>query len=163
MTEATTQSYQGGCLCGAVRYEVDGPPVVVAHCHCINCQKASGSSHSTGAMFRDEQIRLTGNVAEYKYKADSGHEVTRVFCPTCSSSILGHNTGMMGFSTITLGTLDDSSEFEPQVTIFARNRKAWGIGSRPIRWCNSAGQVRRNVVRTVSQRLGPPVLMHHHG
>ncbi len=35
--------------------------------------------------------------------------------------------------------------------------------SRPIRWCNSAGQVRRNVVRTVSQRLGPPVLMHHHG
>ncbi len=36
-------------------------------------------------------------------------------------------------------------------------------GSRPIRWCNSAGQVRRNVVRTVSQRLGPPVLMHHHG
>lgn len=78
-------------------------------------------------MFRDEQIRLTGNVAEYKYKADSGHEVTRVFCPTCSSSILGHNTGMMGFSTITLGTLDDSSEFEPQVTIFARNRKAWGI------------------------------------
>jgi hypothetical protein len=133
MIDETSRTYRGGCLCGSVRYEVNGSPVVVAHCHCINCQKASGSGHSTGAMFRDDQLRLTGNTASYKYKANSGHEVTRVFCPACSSSILGRDTGTEGFSTITLGTLDDPFQFEPQVTVFARNRKAWDImdGSLP--------------------------------
>ncbi len=47
--------------------------------------------------------------------------------------------------------------------IISDNYETFVERSRPIRWCNSAGQVRRNVVRTVSQRLGPPVLMHHHG
>ncbi len=127
IVDVALRTHRGGCLCGSVRYEVDGEPAVVAHCHCINCQKASGSGHSTGAMFRDDQLRVIGNTASYKYKADSGHEVTRVFCPTCSSSIFGRNTGSEGFSTITLGTLDDSSQFEPQVTVFARNRKSWDI------------------------------------
>ena len=125
MNEKASQVHQGGCLCGAVRYEAEGQPLVVAHCHCSDCQRGSGSGHSTGAMFPVDQFRLTGHVAEYKLKSDNGNEVTRVFCPTCGSSILGRNTAMMGFLTITLGTLDDSSEFEPKVAIFARNRKPW--------------------------------------
>ena len=78
-------------------------------------------------MFRDDQLRLTRNTAAYKYKAESGNEVIRIFCPTCGSSILGRNTGTQGFSTITLGTLEDSSQFKPQVTVFARNRKSWDV------------------------------------
>ena len=127
MIDVILRTRQGGCLCGSVRYEATGRPVIVAHCHCINCQKTGGSGHSTGGMFRDDQLRLSGNTAEYNYKADSGNEVTKVFCPACGSSILGRNTGTEGFPTITLGTLDDSSQFEPQVTIYARNRQPWDI------------------------------------
>ena len=76
-------------------------------------------------MFPVDKFRVTGRVAEYKLKSHSGNEVTRVFCPSCGSPVFGRNTGMMGFLTITLGTLDDSSDLEPEVTIFARNRKPW--------------------------------------
>ena len=48
-----------------------------------------------------------------------------MFCPACGSPILGRNTGMPGFVTVSLGAFDDSSAFEPQVAIFARSRRPW--------------------------------------
>ncbi len=121
------QIHRGGCLCGAVRYEVEGQPVVVAHCHCEDCQRVSGAGHATGAMFPVERFRLNGQVAEYKIKSGDGNEVTRGFCPVCGSSILGRNTVTKGYVTVTLGTIDDSSKFEPQVVIFAGNRRTWDL------------------------------------
>ncbi len=76
-------------------------------------------------MFSATQLRLDGPTAEFKLVSEAGNEVTRVFCPSCGSPILGQNTGMAGFVTLSLGTMDDSSEFEPGVTVFARNRKPW--------------------------------------
>ncbi len=118
-------SYQGSCLCGKVKYEVKGTPKIVAHCHCIDCQKLSGAGHSTGAMFSEKDFSLTGEVGEYKLTAENGSEVTRVFCPSCGSPILGKNTDMSGYITISLGTLENSSDFKPEVVVFARNRKPW--------------------------------------
>ena len=125
MIDTTSRVHRGGCLCGAVRYAAEGQPLVVAHCHCKNCQRESGAGHSTGAMFPVDRFRLTGHVAEYKLESDNGNKVTRVFCPACGSPILGRNSAMKGYVTITLGTVDDSSEFVPQVVVFARNRKPW--------------------------------------
>ena len=127
MLEKKSRNHSGGCLCGAVRYEVEGRPLVVAHCHCKDCQRGSGTGHSTGAMFPADKMRLMGQVTEFKVKSDNGNEVTRVFCPACGSPILGRNSGMEGYLTIALGTVDDSSGFEPQVVVFARNRKPWDI------------------------------------
>lgn len=120
-----TLVHTGRCLCGAVAFEATGAPIVVAHCHCNDCQRVTGAGHSTGAMFPLERFKISGPVGEHKLKSDAGNEVTRVFCPTCGSPILGRNTAMPGFVTISLGTFDDSSMFVPGVTIFARNRKPW--------------------------------------
>ena len=125
MNDTPPRIHRGGCLCGAVRYEVEGSPMVVAHCHCVSCQRGSGAGHATGAMFPAEKLRLVGAVTEYKNKSDKGNEVTRAFCSTCGSPMLGSNSGMVGFVTITLGTLDDLSGFEPKVAVFARNKKPW--------------------------------------
>lgn len=117
--------HHGRCLCGAVTFEMEGTPVVVAHCHCQDCQRLTGAGHSTGAMFPSSQFKLQGPVREYSLTSEAGNEVTRVFCPSCGTPILGRNSGMPGFVTISLGTLDDSSMFQPSVVIFARNRKPW--------------------------------------
>ena len=127
MTEKHSPIYRGRCQCGAVSYEADGEPVVVAHCHCSNCQRGSGAGHSTGAMFPLDSLRLVGEVTEYKYISENGNDVTRVFCPKCGSPILGRNSGMMGFATITLGTFEDSSLLRPHVVVFAKNRMPWDI------------------------------------
>lgn len=127
MSQQKSKIYRGGCLCGTVRYEAEGTPVVVAHCHCEDCQRSSGMGHSTGAMFAAGNFRLDGEIAEYSLEADNGHQVTRVFCPACGSQILGRNSGMQGYVTVSLGTFDDSSMFEPQVVVFARNKKPWDV------------------------------------
>ncbi len=125
MTIGENRIHLGRCLCGSVRFEVEGAPVIVAHCHCTDCQRLTGAGHSTGAMFPVGRFRLDGPVREYTLTSEAGNEVTRVFCASCGSPILGRNTGMPGFVTVSLGTLEDSSAFEPGVAIFARNRKPW--------------------------------------
>jgi hypothetical protein len=76
-------------------------------------------------MFPEARARLTGRLSEYRLTSEAGNEVTRVFCPSCGSPILGRNTGMLGFVTVSLGLLRDSSAFEPSVVVFARSRRAW--------------------------------------
>lgn len=117
--------HHGRCLCGSVRYRVAGDPVIVAHCHCDDCQRLTGSGHSTGAMFSADALELEGKVARYELIAESGNRVTRVFCPSCGSPILGKNSGMEGFVTLSLGTMDDSDDLAANVAVFARNRRSW--------------------------------------
>ena len=125
MNPKTSMIHRGSCQCGAINYEVEGQPKVVAHCHCENCQRGSGAGHTTGAMFSKVGFQLTGKVSEYRYKSDNGNVVTRVFCPACGSPIFGRNSGLKGYLTITLGTMDDSSGFEPEVVVYKCNRKKW--------------------------------------
>ena len=117
----------GRCLCGNCTYEIEGDPVVVAHCHCADCQRLSGAGHATGAMFPESAVRMEGSIATFELVSEAGNRVTRLFCPTCGSPLFGKNTGMPGFITATAGTLDQSETLSPQVAIFARNRRAWDV------------------------------------
>ena len=78
-------------------------------------------------MFPVDRFRLSGSVAEYSYTADNGNQVTRIFCPTCGSPVFGRNSGSTDHVTITLGTIDYPSEFEPQVAVFTGNRSSWDV------------------------------------
>jgi hypothetical protein len=115
----------GGCLCGDVVYRTDGDPVIVAHCHCRDCQRVSGAGHTTGAMFDAGHITVTGNLAEYTNPSEAGNTVSHLFCARCSSKLFGKNTGMPGFMTIAAGTFDEPDWLEPEVTVFARSRCHW--------------------------------------
>lgn len=127
MIAKETPVRRGRCLCGAVTYEVNGAPVVVARCHCVDCQRGSGAGHSTGAMFQVDKFRVAGEVAEFNLASDKGNQVTRAFCPRCGSPIYGRNSAMTGFVTVALGTLEDSDQLMPQVAVFARSKKPWDI------------------------------------
>lgn len=117
----------GRCLCGACSYEIEGDPVVVAHCHCLDCQRLSGAGHTTGAMFREAGVRLKGDPAIYRMRSDAGSTVTRLFCGKCGSPLFGKNTRMPGFMTVMMGTLDTHEGLSPQVTIFARTCRHWDV------------------------------------
>lgn len=117
----------GKCLCGACSYTIEGEPVVVAHCHCQDCQRLSGAGHTTGAMFATEGISLDGEISRFELSSEGGNTVTRLFCGKCGSPLFGMNTGMPGFMTVTLGTLDTPDILTPQVAMFARTRRQWDL------------------------------------
>ena len=115
----------GGCLCGAVRYEIDGEPIFAGHCHCTDCQKATGTGHASVTCLPKSAMRITGETRGYRVPGDSGLGYTRQFCPTCGSLVFGEAEGMPGMMMVTAGTLDDPSLYQPQMVIFARSRPAW--------------------------------------
>jgi len=115
----------GQCLCGNVRYEVEGDPVIVAHCHCIDCQRLSGAGHSTGAMFPADKVVILGAVSEFQLDAQNESVVTRSFCPKCGSQLFGRNSKMPGYLTVSVGTLDDPNSVTPQAIVFVRTRRHW--------------------------------------
>jgi len=117
----------GRCLCGACAYTIEGDPVIVAHCNCRDCQRFSGAGHTSGAMFAESGVTIVGNPASFDLTSEAGNTVTRLFCGKCGSPLFGSNSGMPGFMTVTLGTLDTPDELTPAVAIFARTRPKWDV------------------------------------
>ncbi len=83
MVEETT-AITGGCLCGAIRYELSEPPSGCGTCHCRNCQKQSGSAFVVSASFPLSALRFVRGKPK-RYQSSSVME--RLFCPDCGSSI----------------------------------------------------------------------------
>ena len=115
----------GGCLCGAVRYEIDGEPVFSGHCHCRDCQRATGTGHVSVTGLPRAAVKITGELRAYASVGDSGQSLTRNFCPICGSLIFSEPTIMPGMINVTAGTLDDPSLFQPQAAIYVRSRPDW--------------------------------------
>jgi len=116
---------EGGCLCGAVRYQVVGEPMMVGNCYCTDCRRASGTSHATHVVFPETAVTVTGEVSAYASPADSGNLVTRTFCPTCGCAIHSTNAAMPGMIFIRASSLDDPDSIEPQMTVYASRAPKW--------------------------------------
>ena len=116
---------QGGCLCGQVRYEVSGDPMAVVICHCKNCQKQSGSTFSINMIGQADQVSLQGNLSNFADEGDTGNPVNRKFCANCGSPILSEILSQGNLIALKLGTLDDTSDIEPQTQFWCISKQNW--------------------------------------
>jgi hypothetical protein len=114
----------GACLCGEIRYRLNGEPVVSRLCWCRDCQHIA-SNGTANAIFPTEAIEITGTPAEYTSVADSGNQVRRRFCARCGSHLFADNTGRLGLTVVRLGTLDDPSSIEPEANIWVSSAPRW--------------------------------------
>jgi hypothetical protein len=117
--------YRGGCLCGAIRYEIAAEPAFAGQCQCLDCQHETGGGHSSFMAFPADAVKLTGTPRYYEAKADSGNMIRRGFCATCSSSVIGRSSGMPHMTTISAGSLDDPSVFRPGFVVYTSRGHAW--------------------------------------
>ena len=101
----------GSCLCGGVRYAIDGELGPVALCHCGMCRKASGSAFATNASVERRAFRLTGEALVERYESSPGH--WRCFCRVCGSPVFGELAAMPDHVRIRLGLLDDDPGVRP--------------------------------------------------
>lgn len=114
--------YNGGCRCGAIRYRVSGPPVMVEYCYCGSCRRSSGSAVSVLAGFpRDGFEILDGSPSYY----DSTPEVKRSFCGTCGSPLFYENQDYPDEIYISLGSFDQPEELPPDRHVWISERIAW--------------------------------------
>jgi hypothetical protein len=119
--------YRGGCLCGAIRYEIAAEPVLAGQCHCLDCQHETGGGHSSFMGFPADAVKLAGTPRYHEVTADSGNTVRRGFCPTCGSPVAAATTGLPDVTTITAGSLDDPSLFTPEFVVYTSRGHAWDL------------------------------------
>jgi len=125
MTEPSR--FQGGCLCGALRWEASGGPRYMGHCYCADCRKASGGGFIPFIGFAADQLRIDGATQIFDSPAASGGTSTRNFCPICHSMVFGGIVGDSDEHTIYAGSLDDPALFVPTMAIFTRDRPDWAL------------------------------------
>jgi len=116
----------GGCLCGAVRYECSGEPVLALLWHCRECERQSVSAYATGVRVPAASFRVTrGEPKLYVKTSDSGNQVTRAFCPECGCMLFLQVSARPDLVGIRVGTLDDPSWFRPEADIFVKSAQPW--------------------------------------
>ncbi|HUO89276.1 MAG TPA: GFA family protein, partial [Rhizomicrobium sp.] len=107
-----SQTIEGGCRCGAVRYKVkaDRLPNVYA-CHCRDCQTWSGSAFSLQFIVPEDALDVTGEPHLYERTSDDGERISRQRgCTKCITRVYNTNTRRPGMAVVRAGTLDRSDE-----------------------------------------------------
>ena len=116
---------KGSCLCGQVRYEIEGEPEKVLMCHCQNCRKASGTAFTTnGLVGRDDFTITRGKEQIAEFEAVPG--VFRRFCRNCGSPIYSLRPAA-DFVVVRLGTLDSPMQSRPSAHIFVGSKAEWDL------------------------------------
>lgn len=114
----------GGCLCGAVRYEITSKYLNAMNCYCGMCRKVHGGAYSTHLIVRPERLRwIEGRDRLVPYKSSA--EGVREFCPPCGTHILVHGQTGDGMLAVPAGTIDGRPEITLRGHIFTDDLVPW--------------------------------------
>jgi hypothetical protein len=122
------------CSCGQLRLTCEGEPVRVSICHCLECQKRTGSVFAAQARFARERVTSVGRATEWTRRGDSGGEAIFRFCPICGSMVWWEATGVPGFVTAAVGAFADPAFPPPQVSVYEERQHPWtlALGALPL-------------------------------
>lgn len=117
----------GGCLCGAIRYRISDAPLFVSQCCCKDCQKATGTGHTTIIGIHKRQLDLQGAPATFTNVGDTGGSVTRHFCGTCGGRLYTSGDAPGDHVMVQAGSLDDPDQVSPESCIYVKDRLGWDM------------------------------------
>jgi len=114
------------CACGQLKLRLAGDPVMVSSCHCLACQRRTGSLFGVQAFFRQEQVAaVEGEHRTFSRQADSGNTVTHEFCPACGTTLYWVRPSLPGMVTVAVGAFADP-KFPPAVrTVWTESQHDW--------------------------------------
>ena len=116
-----TDKHGGGCLCGAVRFVAEGPPLWVAHCHCHSCRRHAGAAVTTYVGYGNDRVTWQGNRAVY----ESSPGARRGFCPTCGSTLTYAGDRFPDEIHIHVSAFDEPDRFPAQVHVNFAEKVSW--------------------------------------
>lgn len=105
--------FNGGCLCGKVRFEASGSPCRVGICHCLDCRKHHGALFHASAVFPEHAVSIAGETRSY---------AGRHFCPVCGSSVFSRSADEI---EVHLGALDAPNQLKPTYELWTVRRESW--------------------------------------
>ena len=118
---------EGGCSCGAVRYRLASDPLFVHCCHCLNCQRQTGSAFVVNVLIESDRLEITkGEPQPVEVPRDDGSAQEVFRCPACQVALYSlYGRPVVAF--VRAGTLDDPATVSPDVHIFTRSKLPWVV------------------------------------
>jgi hypothetical protein len=117
---------EGGCACGEVRYRLTSEPLFTHCCHCLNCQRQTGSAFVINVLIETDRVELLAGEPQ-PVDVPRGSKKQRIFrCPTCQVAVFSRYT-RAGIRFVRAGTLDDPASVSPDVHIYTRSKLPWVV------------------------------------
>lgn len=117
---------EGGCSCGEVRYRLTSEPMFVHCCHCLNCQRHTGTAFVINLLIEADRVELLKGAPLPITMPENGGSPNQIFrCPQCQVAVWSEYGGRSQVRFVRAGTLDDSSAVSPNVHIFTRSKLPW--------------------------------------
>ena len=121
-----TQTLEGGCACGAVRYRLASAPMFVNCCHCTWCQRETGSAFVINAIIETDRVEVTkGETLAVTTPSESGTGQVIHRCADCHVALWSHYGGRTRAAFVRAGTLDQPHPIRPDAHIFTRSKLPW--------------------------------------
>ena len=118
-------NHSGSCCCGTVRITAMCEPETVSMCHCLLCQKRTGSTYSVHGYFPSKDVHVEGTTRTYSRTGDSGAFIHFHFCPECGSTVCWEVEANPGKTGIPAGVFADPTFPPPAVAIFVPHKHPW--------------------------------------
>jgi hypothetical protein len=117
---------KASCSCGQLRLTVDGDPIRISMCHCLACQRRTGSAFGIQARFTSDHVRVVGSYSDHLRTSDDG-EAHRAFhfCPDCGATVFYTDSTAPDVVAVPVGAFADPSFPAPTISVFESRRHPW--------------------------------------
>ena len=125
IVDVTSVAREGGCACGAVRYRLTSDPLFTHCCHCLNCQRQTGSAFVINLLIEADRVELLAGAPQaVEVPRDDGSTQRISRCPTCQVAVYS-DYGRPEVLFVRAGTLDQPGSVTPDVHIFTKSKLSW--------------------------------------
>lgn len=116
---------QASCTCGDLRLTAHGEPVRVSVCHCLACQRRTGSAFGVQARFALDRVTVTGEASEFSRTGDAGASITFRFCPRCGDTQSYEIDAFPGWIMVPVGAFADPAFPPPTASVYEDRCHPW--------------------------------------
>jgi hypothetical protein len=119
---------EAACSCGALRVEVTGDPIRVSVCHCLACQRRTGSAFGVQARFAADRVRVIGDAATYVRRSDEdGKACVFRFCRECGATVFYTTEHAPDHVAVPVGAFGEPSFPPPTVSVWEARQHPWVV------------------------------------
>jgi hypothetical protein len=115
------------CSCGQLTAQVTGDPVRISICHCLACQRRTGSVFAAQARYPSENVTVSGASTQYTRAGDEGPGATFHFCPHCGAIVYYRLIALEGYLAIPVGAFADPDFPAPTVSVYEERMHKWVV------------------------------------
>jgi hypothetical protein len=116
---------RAGCSCGQLHLVAEGEPVRISMCHCLACQRRTGSAFGIQARFPRDQVSIEGRSTEYVRVSDGGDTRTFNFCPECGATVYYRLSTQPDVFAVPIGAFADPDFPPPTISVYESRRHPW--------------------------------------